>query len=105
MVVPRHDRDLVGKALQVKLPTRPDGTVIDRDFIRHKGLQMQFGSFLTLRPSTWLNDEVINYAMGRLINPLSNRIHCYSSHFFTRCLKTTADGPRFDYEESQAMER
>ena len=98
-VVPKHDRDLVGKALQGTLPTRSDGTVIDRDFIRREGFQMQFGSFLTLRPSTWLNDEVINYAMARLINPLSDQIHCYSSHFFTRCLKRTADGPRFDYDE------
>jgi hypothetical protein len=96
--VPKHDRDLVGQALQVRLPTRPDGTVIDRDFIRREGFQMQYGSFLTLRPSTWLNDEVINYAMGRLINPLCNKLHCYSSHFFSRCLKRTADGLRFDYD-------
>ena len=97
--MPKHDRDLVGQALQVRLPTRPDGTVIDRDFIRREGFQMQYGSFLTLRPSTWLNDEVINYAMGRLINPLCNKLHCYSSHFFSRCLKRTADGLRFDYDE------
>ena len=60
---------------------------------------MHYSSFLTLRPAAWLNDEVINYATKKLIQPLNQRTHCYNSHFFSRCLIQTAEGPRFEYND------
>jgi len=56
LVVPQADRQPLVKAHETQLPRRQDGSLIDRPFIYLGGLQMNFSSFTTLRPPTWLND-------------------------------------------------
>lgn len=59
--------------------THPDSTVVLRDY---EGTRLTVQSLLTLRPGSWVNDEVIN-SYGTLLSCRNPQVLIHNTYFYT----------------------
>jgi len=82
---PPHHRRPFQVLLSQRMTRSSAGPSAETIVIRSGSDSIQHSSFIRLNEGIWLNDKPINYNyfLNQIVQPTHEKVHCYSSYFFT----------------------